>query len=235
VTWYLARATGLVLLAVFTASTVLGVLSSTAKAGGRVPRFVATDLHRRLSMLALLLLAVHIGSCLLDGYVSITWVDAVVPFAGSYRPFWLGLGTLATDLTLAVVVTSALRHRMPPAVWRLVHLSVYAAWPAVVLHGLGTGSDSRRAPALLLTAGCVLLVGASVVWRLVAGRPSPYGLPRLAGLAAVPLVVAVTVVWTVGGPLAPGWAKRAGTPPGPRAATAPAAPAAPAAQGGAAP
>jgi sulfoxide reductase heme-binding subunit YedZ len=215
VTWYLARATGLVLLVVFTASTALGVVSATTRSGGRVPRFVSTDLHRRLSLLAVVLLAAHIAVSIADSYVSIGALDALVPFVGSYRATWLGLGTLATDLILAVAVTSALRHRMPPLAWRAVHLSVYASWPAVVLHGLGTGSDTRRAPVLVLTATCTLVVLAAAGWRLVAGRPSPLGLPRMAGLAALPILAFVLVVWTMGGPLASGWAKRSGTPPAP--------------------
>lgn len=222
-TWYLARATGLVLLVVFTASTALGVASATTVSGGRVPRFVSTDLHRRLSLLAVVLLGVHIAVSVADSYVSISVLDALVPFVGSYRPTWLGLGTLATDLVLAVTVTSALRHRISPRTWRAVHLSVYAVWPAVVLHGLGTGSDSRRAPVLVLTAVCTVAVLAATGWRLLAGRPSPLGLPRLAALASLPVLAFVLLVWTLGGPLAHGWAKRSGTPAAPPRQTTPAA------------
>jgi methionine sulfoxide reductase heme-binding subunit len=224
VTWYLARATGLVLLVVFTASTALGVLSSTGKAGGRVPRFVATDLHRRLSMIALALLLAHITVSVADTYVNITWLDVFVPFVGSYRPLWLGLGTLASDVTLLVVATSLLRHRMTPLAWRVVHLCVYAAWPAVVLHGLGTGSDSRRLPALALTVACCLVVLAAVAWRVVAW-PVPLTLPRVASLTAVSMLTVVIGVWAVGGPLHPGWAKKSGTPPPPATAPPAAAPA----------
>lgn len=212
-TWYLARATGLVLLVVFTAATVLGVVSSTTRAGGRLPRFVSTDLHRRLSLVAVVLLTAHIAVSVADSYVSISWVDALVPFVGTYRPFWLGMGTLATDIIVAVAVTSALRHRISPLAWRAVHLTTYAAWPAVVLHGLGTGSDSRRLPVLLLTATATGLVAAAAGWRLVAGQPRPLGLPRMAALAALPVATFVLAVWTVGGPLAGAWSQRSGTPP----------------------
>ena len=227
-TWYLARALGLVLLAVFTASTALGILSSTVQAGGRVPRFVATDLHRRISLLAMVLLVAHIVVSVADSYVTITWLDAVVPFVGTYRPIWMGLGTLAFDLMIAVTVTSLLRHRMNPTAWRAVHISVYAAWPAVVLHGLGTGSDSRRAPALVLTGVCTLVVLAAVAWRLMAW-PAALTRGRLVGLAALPVASLLVVVWAWNGPMAAGWAKKAGTPPPPSSSTnAPAA-----AQGGA--
>lgn len=212
--WYLTRAFGLVLLVLFTATTALGVLSSTAEAGGRVPRFVATELHRRLSVISVVLLLGHILASIADNYVVITWLDALVPFAGSYRPFWLGLGTLACDLILLVVLTSFLRHRMRPALWRGVHLSVYAAWPVVVLHALGTGTDSRSTPVLVLTLACTGLVLAAVAWRLML-LPGPTRGFRLAAVVLLPVVPLVVAAWVWHGPLAPGWSERAGTPPPP--------------------
>jgi sulfoxide reductase heme-binding subunit YedZ len=215
VTWYLARSTGLVLLAVFTASTVLGIVTTGVPAGGRVPRFASADLHRRLSILAMLLLVGHVAISVADSYVSISWLDGVLPFAGTYRPVWLGLGTLAADLLIAVTVTSALRYRINPVAWRMVHLSAYAAWPLVLLHGLGTGSDTRRWPVLAFTAACAVAVGAAVAWR-ISTRSVGSGRGRLGGLVAVPLVIVVVLavaLWTWSGPLAPGWARRSGTPP----------------------
>jgi methionine sulfoxide reductase heme-binding subunit len=210
-TWYLTRSFGLVLLVLFTATTVLGVLTSAPGSGSRVPGFVPTDLHRRLSVLSLVLLAGHIAASVADSFVTITWVDAVVPFVSTYRALWLGLGTLACDLLLLVAVTSALRRRMPPRAWRAVHLTAYALWPLVVLHTLGTGTDARSVPLLALTAGCTAAVVAAVGWRL-ARRPGPSRRLRLAALVVMPLAVLVTALWAWSGPLAPGWAKRAGTP-----------------------
>ncbi len=210
-TWYLVRATGLVLLVVFTLSTALGILSVTGKAGGRVPRFVQTDLHRRLSLLSLVLLLAHILTSVLDSYVSITLVDSVVPFVGSYRPLWLGFGALALDVLLVVTVTSLLRHRLQPRLWRAVHVTSYAAWVLVVLHTLGTGTDAKRLPVLALTSVCVLTVAGLLVHRLlVLPRTGP--VVRWSGLVAVPLALLLMVGWAVQGPLAPGWSHRAGTP-----------------------
>jgi predicted ferric reductase len=211
-TWYLTRALGLVLLVVMTLSTVVGVLSTTSSAGGRVPRFVATDLHRRLSVIAVALLVGHIVVSIADSYVEITWVDAVVPFVGSYRPFWLGVGTLATDVVLLVTISSMLRGRLSPRLWRGLHLTVYAAWPLMVVHGLGTGSDSRSLPVVVLTVACSLAVLGAVGWRLV-HLPGRLGRLRLVTLAALPVLALAVSVWAVKGPLAPGWSKKAGTPP----------------------
>ena len=226
-TWYLTRAFGLVLLVLFTATTVLGVLTSAGRSGGRLPGFVRTDLHRRLSVLSLVLLAGHIAASVADSFVTITSLDAFVPFVTTYRPLWLGLGTLACDLLVLVALTSALRHRMPLRAWRAVHLCAYALWPLVVLHTLGTGTDARSGPVLALTAACTAAVVAAVGWRLVR-RPGPGRRLRLATLVAVPVALLATALWAWSGPLAPGWAKRAGTPP-PSAAPVPAAAASPSA------
>ncbi len=63
-------------------------------------------MHRNLSLLTLAFLAVHVASAIIDPYAGIAWLDVVVPFVSTYHPFWLGLGAVALDLILAVVVTS---------------------------------------------------------------------------------------------------------------------------------
>ena len=123
VLWVLSRATGLVSLALLTAVVVLGVLVRRRSTAGTGQRFVLVGLHRNASLLAVLLLVVHVATVVLDSYVSVRWYDALVPFLGGYHPFWLGLGTLSVDLVGLLVVTSLLRHRLPPRLWRAVHLS----------------------------------------------------------------------------------------------------------------
>ena len=95
------------------------------------------------------------------------WIDAVLPFASQYKPFWLGLGALAFDLMLAVIITSLLRVRIGHRVWRAVHWMAYALWPIAVIHGLGTGSDSNQPWMLILDAACIATVAAAVFARFV--------------------------------------------------------------------
>jgi len=45
--------------------------------------------------MAMVFLCLHIITSVLDSFAPISLIDAVVPFAGSYRPFWLGLGAIA--------------------------------------------------------------------------------------------------------------------------------------------
>ena len=84
-----------------------------------------------------------------------------------YRPLWLGLGAVAFDLLSALVVTSLLRARIGYRAWRAVHWLAYASWPFALVHGLGTGSDSRFGWLVLITIVCAGAVGAALAARLL--------------------------------------------------------------------
>ena len=115
--WYLTRSTGTVALLLLTGAVVLGVIDVRRWSTPRWPRFVVDSLHRNLSLLAMVFIALHILTSVLDSFASISLLDAFVPFAGSYRPFWLGLGAVSFDLLLAVTITSMLRRRLGYSSW----------------------------------------------------------------------------------------------------------------------
>ncbi|MEC3982701.1 ferric reductase-like transmembrane domain-containing protein [Amycolatopsis sp. H20-H5] len=170
--WYVSRATGLVALVLFTATMVLGTLTSGRVQSPAWARFAVAELHRNLSLLSVAFLTVHIATAVLDSYVSLRWVDVVVPFVSSYQPFWLGLGTLALDVLLAVLITSLLRTRMPLRAWRAVHWLSYLCWPIAVVHGFGMAeADGNRAWVLTLDSLCVLAVVIAVACRAFATHP----------------------------------------------------------------
>jgi predicted ferric reductase len=213
--WYTTRATGLVALVLLTASMALGLLSSVRYQRPGWPRFVTLGLHRNLSLLALAFTAAHVLTAVLDNFVSIPIQDAVIPFIGSYRPLWLGLGAVAFDLMIALTVTSLLRTRMSLRAWQVVHWGAYLCWPVAVLHGLGTGTDTPVSWVLVLTSACVATVAGLTLWRLARGW-SARPLAATAGTVAVVLILIAGAAWLKAGPLSPGWAKRAGTPPSTR-------------------
>ncbi len=165
--WYLNRGTGLVLLAVFTLTVLVGILS--AGRGGRIwPRFVTQGVHRGLSLVSTILLLAHVLTAVTDEYVDIRWWQALVPFGATYRPLYLSLGTLALDLTVAVGVTSLLRHRLSENAWRAVHLTSYGAWAVAVVHTLGIGTDAGDLLGRSVVVSCVALVVVGGTARLVA-------------------------------------------------------------------
>jgi sulfoxide reductase heme-binding subunit YedZ len=209
--WYLTRSTGAVALLLLTAAVVLGVVDVRRFSTPRWPRFVVDALHRNVALLSMVFLCLHILTSVLDSFASISLTDAIVPFAGSYRPFWLGLGAIAFDLLIAVTITSLLRRRMGYASWRAVHWLTYASWPIALLHGFGTGSDVSSTWLLALSVACLLAVLAAVIVRVADGWPEH--LPRrgmaLGGAGAFVLFLAI---WMPGGPLGAEWARRSGTP-----------------------
>ena len=180
--WYASRATGIVSLVQLTMVVVLGVgVQRRARLPG-LPRFGVVELHRSVSLLSVLFLAIHVGTAVADSYVSIRLVDTVVPFLASYEPFWLGLGTVVGDLIIALIVTSLIRVRLGHKIWRWVHWLAYAAWPVAVVHGVGSSQDMQSGWLLGLTIVCVAAVLAAVIWRLV-GRS--HSTPRTARVASV--------------------------------------------------
>ncbi|MEA2618420.1 MAG: methionine sulfoxide reductase heme-binding subunit [Chloroflexota bacterium] len=209
--WYATRGAGVASLLVLTASVVLGVGTAVRWEGASTPRFVTAALHRNLSLLSIVLVAVHVVTTVLDPFAAIGVRDVVVPFGAAYRPVWLGLGVAAFDVLLAVALSSVLRRRIGQRAWRLIHWAAYAAWPLAVVHGLGTGSDAAVPWMIGLTASCVAAVVLAVLQRLGTGRLSTLPMRVLGGMLAA-ASLAVIALWSVHGPFQPGWAARAGTP-----------------------
>lgn len=209
--WFATRGAGVMTLVCLTGVVVLGIATSLQVAGPRSPRFVVAALHRNFALFTIVLLAVHIATTVLDPFAGITPIDAVVPFAGAYRTFWLGMGVIAAEMLVALTITSLFRGRIGPQLWRIVHWGAYASWPVAVLHGLGTGSDAQEPWLLGITAACMAAVLASLAQRLLAGRLRTAPI-RLAGAGVVVVATYAICAWTVAGPLHPGWAVAAGTP-----------------------
>lgn len=210
--WYLTRGTGIVALLLLTTVAVLGILNAVRWSPRAQPRFVLQMVHRNVSLLAVAFIAVHIVTAVIDSFAPIRWIDAVVPFTSAYRPVWLGLGAVAFDLVIAVVITSLLRAQLGHRVWRIVHWTGYALWPIALVHGLGIGSDTTQPWMFPVIGASVAAVLAAVAWRVIADewRGRIVGRVGMAvGAASMPVVLGV---WLMAGPLQSGWAERSGTP-----------------------
>jgi methionine sulfoxide reductase heme-binding subunit len=164
--WYLTRGSGVVSLVLLTGAVLLGLFTAIRWSRANWPRFVIESMHRNLSLLSTVFLAVHIAGSVLDEYVSITWLNAFVPFRASYKPLWLGLGALSLDLLLAVAITSLIRVRLGYGAWRAVHWLSYACFGVAVAHGLGIGSDRHQTWFLAVNLAAVSSVGAALMWRV---------------------------------------------------------------------
>ncbi len=205
--WYATRGFGVVSLLMLTASVVLGIMTRNRHEGREWPRFVVAAMHRNVSLLVVVFVALHVVTTVQDAFAPIHYLDAIIPFASPYRTAWLGFGTVAVDLLLALTITSLLRARIGYRAWQLVHWTSYACWPVAFVHALGTGSDTRALWSIVLDAAVLLAVVGAVVWRFIVLRREGGRVPP--GIVALAVVVPVGLVfWAHRGPMQPGWGRR---------------------------
>lgn len=164
--WALSRGTGVMSLVLLSISVLLGVLTRSGRPAFGLPRFGVTLVHRNASLLGAVFVLIHVVSLFFDSYAQLNLIDLFVPFLGATNPLWLGAGTIAFDLLLAVIVTGLLRRRIGQRTFRAVHWFSYAMWPIAVAHGIGNGSDASEVWFLAIVAVCVIPVVAAVVWRV---------------------------------------------------------------------
>jgi sulfoxide reductase heme-binding subunit YedZ len=155
--WFVSRASGLAVLAAFTAAVVVGVAARLGP--GRGSRLTAGELHRTLALFCVAFLGLHVVTAILDPYVTIGWAATVLPLASPYRTLAIGLGALAVDLGGAVLVTSLVRRRL--------------GYRAAFGHAVTAGNDVRIWWAALVLWGCTAAVGTAVIARLLSWLRGP--------------------------------------------------------------
>jgi predicted ferric reductase len=132
--WYSTRATGVVALLLLTLTVVLGVVTAGRARSRQWPGFALADLHKRVSVMAVVFVALHVLTAVVDTYVHVGWASVVVPFTSPYKPLWTGLGAVAFDVMIAVGLSSALRQRISARAWRTTHWAAYVSWPLALAH-----------------------------------------------------------------------------------------------------
>jgi sulfoxide reductase heme-binding subunit YedZ len=163
--WYTMRASGIVALVLLTATTVLGILTAGRFRTPTWPAFAQADLHKRISLLALVFLTLHVLTAVVDTFVPVGVAAFVVPFASGYRPVWVAFGTVAVDLLAAVAISSAIRRRIGFRTWRAIHWLAYGSWPLAMAHALGIGTDASKRWFDAVALFCAVAVLGALAWR----------------------------------------------------------------------
>lgn len=206
--WYISRSAGYVGLILLALIGVLGIMTAGDIRLARGNKFVTPELHRSLSLLAIVVLAIHVGAAIADKYSFIGFKDVFLPFTATYRPVWIGIGAIAVDLGIAVVITSLLRVKMGYRSWKLIHWASYPIFGLSIIHGLGSGTDS----ALWFSKFVYLVVGGVFILAIIARLVSltNLNLGKQVAFFGMSFAVPVAIVaWAVSGPLASNWPKRA--------------------------
>jgi len=200
--WEVARVGGLLAYVLASASVGIGILLSLKVRSSRWPRFLTTELHRFITVLALIFMAIHGVAVWIDPFTGFAPAEVLVPLASHYRPLWLAFGIVSGYLLLAVWASEYVRRWVGYAWWRRLHYLAFAVFALATVHGIGSGSDTREPWGLTLYAVCSSGVLALTAWRVLAAlRPRP-GLSATAGLA---VAAAALVVFTIVGPAQAGW------------------------------
>lgn len=163
-TWELIRITGVVALILLTASVALGIVGPAIRRPS--VRLTSVSMHLAAAIGGTALVMAHIAFAILDSWVNVPLSAAVVPGVSTWEPLWVGVGTVAFDLLLVIMVTSAVRQRAPALWWR-AHVLAYPAWLLVWLHALTIGSDRGSVWMSALAAASAGLVAAAVAIRLL--------------------------------------------------------------------
>jgi hypothetical protein len=159
---------GVFALVALTAAVGAGLLAADQVVMSPGRRVVTQAMHRALSLLALAALFNHITFEIIAHRARAT--DSFVPFLAQRQTLFMGLGTIATDLFVIVILTGTLRKRFAagarPWVWRAVHAAAYLAWPMAILHGLLAGRAAK--PYVDWSyGGCLAAVGLALTIRCV--------------------------------------------------------------------
>lgn len=170
--WFATRGAGVVSMLLFTAVVVLGIVTTMRWQSDRWPRFLTAEVHRSLSLLSVVFLVIHILTAIFDPFTNLGLGAALIPFASSYRPLWVGLGVISVYIGVAVLITSLLKAHIGIRLWRAIHWIAYASWPLALVHSIGSGSDARATWMLAVDALCVVPVAFAVAWRVVSARGS---------------------------------------------------------------
>ena len=205
VTWNVARTGGFTAYLLLTLAVGVGLaLTMQLQSPSYWPRLINSELHNFLTLLSVVFVGVHILAVWVDPFTRFGWNEVFIPFVSHYRATWMAFGILALYLGIAVGISTWLRPLIGYAWWRRLHVLTLGVYGLVTIHGIATGSDTQTWWGLVIYGGSIALIGGLLCWRLLVpvndrGRAHPI-LASLVGLAIV-----AGLIFTVAGPLQPGW------------------------------
>jgi len=140
--WYISRASGLMGYLLVWLSTLWGFAISSKILDPFLERTFTYDFHEHLSLLSIGFMILHAIVLLLDKVEPLSLTEILIPFTGTYRPFWTGIGIIAFYLSVLVTVTFYIRSWISMKTFRAIHYLSIAAYVGGLFHGLYAGTDS---------------------------------------------------------------------------------------------
>jgi sulfoxide reductase heme-binding subunit YedZ len=168
--WLVARASGLCAVLLLSGAMVAGLLLSGKPLGTRLRPPLVLELHRTLSLAALVATAAHASALVLDTTMPVSLPALVVPGLVDYRAPWVAAGVVAGELALVVHLSFRWKARIGARAWRRLHTAVFLGWALAMAHGAAAGTDSGRLGVQLAYAVQLAVVLGLTSWRVTTRR-----------------------------------------------------------------
>jgi sulfoxide reductase heme-binding subunit YedZ len=166
--WITSRAAGGAALILASAAVAVGLMVSAKRPAAAKSAASKGDLraiHEALSLTTLAMVALHGLSLLGDSFLNPGLTGIAIPFVGSYRPLWTGLGIVAGYGLAGLGLTYYLRDRIGAARWRLLHRFTAVFWVLAIIHTIGAGSDAAQLWFLIISGAVVIPAALLVALR----------------------------------------------------------------------
>ena len=160
--WITSRAAGIAAMLLASASVTLGLMMSSKRKSESKRDFRA--LHEALSLTTLAMVAVHGLALVGDQFFHPGLSGIAIPFVGTYRPLWTGIGIIAGYGLAALGLSYYFRNRIGAARWKRLHRLTAIFWLLAVVHTIKAGSDAAQPWFLVL--GGLLVAPAAVLLAL---------------------------------------------------------------------
>ncbi len=161
--WITSRAAGGAALLLASASLAVGLMMSSKRKTS-----IKRDLravHEALSLTAIAMIALHGIALLGDAFFNPGLTGIAIPFAGSYRPLWTGIGIIAGYGLAILGLSYYLRDRIGAARWRSAHRFTAVFWLLAIVHSMQAGSDAAEWWFLIISGALVLPAALLLVLR----------------------------------------------------------------------
>ncbi|HVB23598.1 MAG TPA: hypothetical protein VNG51_16790 [Ktedonobacteraceae bacterium] len=204
VTWDVARAGGFTAYILMMLSVAVGLALTMHWQSPKWPRLINSELHNFLALLGTVFIGIHVLAVWVDPFTRFGWAEVFLPFVSHYRPLWMAFGIIALYLGIAIGISTWLRPWIGYKLWRGLHVLTLLAFILVTIHGIATGSDTRTWWGVLIYGGSVLIVG-SLLWQRLIKPTTAKSRSHPVLATAVIVVTLIGTLWTLLGPLQPGW------------------------------
>ncbi len=164
--WYLIRGSGFAAAVILVLLIMGGIGQITGHTFKLLEPLKAWAGHRRLGIAFAITTLIHVAGLFFDTFQKFTVSSIFIPFTSAYKPFFVGLGTLALYLTIIVTLTSLRWHNTKPRVWKAVHYASYAILGLVFVHGLFAGTDTTGGAIRIAWIAAGILITAIIIPRL---------------------------------------------------------------------